>query len=308
MKVPEENNIAEFMEELNAFLAYIQLEKGLSQNTVSGYEWDLRQLAGFLKDLNLQGWKNVERYHISLWLSQLTDDNYEIGSLLRKLSAARMFAKYLLIEKIRDDDFTELITGPKRTRRLPGVLSIKEIDQLINAIPLTTSLGLRDRAIIELLYSSGLRVTELCSLSFTQIDIKEGFLRVTGKGNKTRVVPMGKEAIHHLQHYLLSGRPQLTKPKTGSDVFISNRGTAISRKTVWLMLKNYAEKANIEKNIKPHTLRHSFATHLLSNGADLRVIQEMLGHADISTTEIYTAVNSSETLAEHTRCHPRNWS
>lgn len=294
-----------FTELSDAFLAHIDLEKGLSKNTVDSYSHDLQQCAIFLFGLGVPGWHSVQSDNISLWLSKLTLENYSTKSISRKLSAIRMLAKYLIQENVRKDNFIELLLLPKLVKKLPETLNLELLLKLIESPNLTTPQGLRDRAIMELLYSSGLRVSELCSLTLQSIDLDQGFLRVFGKGSKERVVPVGTQAISSLKNYLLEGRPKLVKKRTGSEFFISQLGSSISRKTVWLILKNYAKSLGISSITKPHMLRHSFATHLLQNGADLRVIQEMLGHADISTTEIYTAVDSNRLVDEHTLYHPR---
>lgn len=294
-----------FTELTDSFLAGIELEKGLSKNTVQSYYHDLKQCAIFLTSLGVDGWKNVKTEHISLWLSKLTLEVYSTKSLSRKLSALRMLAKNLVREGIRKDDFVELISLPKLVKKLPSTLSINEVTSLLETPDLTTPHGLRDRAIMELLYSSGLRVSELCELTLHSLDFDDGFLRVFGKGSKERIVPIGGQALSSLRNYLLDGRPKLLKRRTGSELFISQLGKSISRKTVWLILKNYADTLGIAKTVKPHMLRHTFATHLLQNGADLRVIQEMLGHADIGTTEIYTAVDPTRLVHEHAAYHPR---
>lgn len=295
-----------WIEELiDSFLAYLELEKGASKHTIASYSVDLKQFGAFLAGLKIEDWRGVEGEHVSLWLSQLTLDGCEVSTLARKISAIKMLAQYLITEKVREKDFTALIAGPKRTRRLPFTLSEKEVVQLLEIPLLTTATGCRDRAILELLYSSGLRVSELCELKLQNVDLDQGFLRVFGKGSKERVVPIGKEASKCLNNYLTIARPQFVKQSTGSEFFLSRLGKAISRKTIWLMLKNYAKKINFKKPIKPHMLRHSFATHLLQNGADLRVIQEILGHANITTTEIYTHLNSQRLLEGYTKYHPR---
>lgn len=294
-----------FSELIDAFLAYIELEKGLSKNTISGYSSDLAQCAIYLKKQGVEGWRATQGKHISLWLSQLTMDDYSVKSIGRKLSSVRMLSKHLVAEGVRKDDFTELLSSPKLVRKLPVTLTVDDIDRLLSSPDLETPHGLRDQAIMELLYSSGLRVSELCNLTLQNLDFDQGFLRVFGKGSKERVIPIGREANRALQAYLQDGRPGLVRSCTGSELFISQRGKAISRKTIWVALKNYAKRSNITQELKPHMLRHSFATHLLQNGADLRVIQEMLGHADISTTEIYTAVDPTRLVDEHATFHPR---
>lgn len=293
--------------EVDGFCVFIELEKGRSGFTVEGYETDIGQFASFLGRNQVVDWRNVTAEHASAWIRSLSDEDYAPSSLARKLSALRAFSRFLVAEKLRENDFTELLSAPKLLRRLPETLTPEEVEKLLDAPSRMSAQGLRDRAFLELFYSSGLRVSELCSLELQAIDLDEGFLRVeAGKRNKDRVVPVGGVAIKAIRDYLTQGRPQLVRPKTGSAVFLSNRGQPISRKTVWYWIKQYAEQAGIRKAVKPHLLRHSFATHLLSNGADLRAIQEMLGHADISTTEIYTKVEPERLLSAHQQFHPRN--
>lgn len=296
----------EFSGEVDAFLAWIELEKGLAANTAESYQSDLAQCACFLRRRKVSGWREVDGSDVTDWLYSLSEKEYLASSLARKLTALRMFARFLVREGLREADFTELISAPKLVRNLPGTLTLEEVTRLLEAPDERSPHGLRDRAFLELFYSSGLRVSELCTLTLQQVDLDHGFLRVYGKGSKERVVPVGSKAVEALQAYLANGRPLLVKGKTGSELFISERGTAISRKTIWFLIKKHARAAGIEKPVKPHLLRHSFATHLLAGGADLRAIQELLGHANISTTQIYTAVEGSRLLEEHAQFHPRN--
>lgn len=297
---------ASLLAEIEDFLAFLKLERGLSANTEDSYENDLGQFAAFLCEQAIHDWTEVEPSLVSQWLMELTDGGYAERSLARKLSALRVFARYLVKEGRRKDDFTELARGPKARRKLPSVLDIDEVSRLLQAPPEDTPQGLRDRAMLELMYSSGLRVSELCGLLLQSVDLDNGFVRVFGKGSKERVVPIGSAAVAALERYLENGRPKLVKPRTGSDLFLSQWGKALSRKTFWVNLRQHVAYARIEKPVKPHTLRHSFATHLLLGGADLRAIQEMLGHADIATTQIYTAVKGHTLSEEHARFHPRN--
>jgi integrase/recombinase XerD len=297
----------QFAGDIDGFSAFIDLEKGLSENTILGYQGDLNDCAQFLsRKKKASSWAEVSSVDLTDWIYTLSGDDYTVSSLARKLSSLRMFFRFLIREKIRSDDPTELMTGPKLVRRLPGTLTVKEVEDLLAAPKPVNAYGIRDRAILELFYSSGLRVTELSSLTLQQIDLESGLLRVFGKGSKERVTPMGSKAMDTIEAYLTSGRPYFVKAKTGSELFLSERGTAISRKMIWVLVKKYAKLAGIEKPVKPHLLRHSFATHLLSGGADLRAIQEMLGHSDISTTQIYTAVESERLLDQHAKFHPRN--
>lgn len=295
------------LEGVEDFFVYLSLEKGLSENTLEGYQSDLDQfLARLKKTSNPSSWKKVTAADVSDWIYALSEEDYSNASLCRKLSAVRALDSYLLREKLVAKSFTEIVVGPKLRRKAPFTLSIQEVERLLDAPDLTTPQGLRDRAMLELFYSSGLRVSELTGLMLQQIDLDLGGLKVYGKGSKERVCPMGSKAVAAIDNYLRNGRPSLVKPKTGSSVFLSARGTAISRKTVWFLVKKHTKAAGIDKPVKPHMLRHSFATHLLTGGADLRIIQELLGHADIATTQIYTSVEAERTKSAHDEFHPRS--
>lgn len=287
------------------FLLYLQTERGLSANTVEAYDNDLTHAWEYLHAKGVADWGAVDRHHLEGWMSELAQLDYEPATVARKLSALRMFAKFLVRERVCAKDFCELLDTPKLHRKLPGTLSADEVDRLLDAPDEDSPQGIRDRAMLELMYSSGLRVSELCGLPLQAVDLDHGFVRVFGKGSKERVVPVGSKAVEALQRYLDVARPKLVKPRTGSDLFLSQWGRALSRKTFWVNLRVHAATARITKPVKPHLLRHSFATHLLENGADLRAIQEMLGHADISTTQIYTAVKTESLAAQHAQFHPR---
>lgn len=291
-------------EGIEGFLVWLQLERGLAKNTVDGYESDLLQFAAFLGEHLVKDWQTVDHRNLSAWLAELTEESYAVASLGRKLSAVRMFSRHLVNEGLRKDDFSELTDGPRLRRSLPHLLTVGEVRSLLDAPDKSKPTGLRDRAILEMLYGSGLRVSELCSLQLQDFDDTLEIVRVTGKGDKERVVPVGSCAATAVRDYLAVGRPFLVKKKTGSAAFISQWGKPISRKTVWLMIKEQAKRAGVGKNIKPHLLRHSFATHLLAGGADLRAIQELLGHADIGTTQIYTRLERSRLVEQHQRFHP----
>jgi integrase/recombinase XerD len=295
---------APLAEDVDGFLAFLELEKGSSRNTIAAYQRDLAQCAAFLGRHGVKDWKKVTSAQLSDWVYDLSNREFAVASLARKLSALRMFFRHLVRERRRADDPTELIAGPRQTRRAPDTLSVRDVARLLEAPTATNHYGVRDRAILELAYSSGLRASELSSLTLTQVDLDRGFVRVFGKGSKERIVPLGDAARDAILAYLGSARPRLVKPRTGSELFLSERGRAISRKTIWLLVRNHAKRAGL-KPVKTHLLRHSFATHLLSGGADLRAIQEMLGHASITTTQIYTAVEAKRLLTEHAKFHPR---
>lgn len=289
------------------FLAYATLEKGLSEHTIQAYQTDLSQFVEYAKTTRRRSrWDEVDGSDVTDWMYALSESSLSSASLCRKLSSLRMLDAHLERGSPSRKSFMELVVGPKLRRKAPATLSIQEMERLLAAPEETTPQGLRDRAILELFYSSGLRVTELCSLSLQQLGLEQGAVKVHGKGSKERLCPIGRKAIEALSRYIEYGRPGLVRPRTGSAVFLSNRGVAISRKTIWLMVKRQAERAGIDKPVKPHALRHSFATHLLSGGADLRVIQELLGHADIGTTQIYMSVEAERARSAHDEFHPRS--
>jgi len=297
---------AAFAGDIDGFIASLDLERGLSRHTRENYQRDLDQAATWLARQEVADWRTVSPAQASEWLHSLSRADFAVASLARKLTALRVFARYLVREKLRSDDFTSLLAGPKLGRRLPETLSVDEVSRLLAAPGAGDPAALRDRALLELFYSSGLRVSELGGLLLQQIDLEQGFLRVFGKGSKERVVPIGARACAAIATYLSAGRPHFVKTRTGSQLFLSNRGGALSRITLWYIVKKHARHAGITQNVKPHLLRHSFATHLLSGGADLRAIQEMLGHASIATTQIYTAVEPQRLLDQHAKFHPRN--
>ncbi len=270
-----------------------------------GYQRDLEQCAAFAAAQGARDWRSVTAEQAGAWVRSLSRRTAS-SSQARKLTALRMFARFLVRERLRDDDFTALLSGPRLVRRLPDSLSGADVKRLLASPSGGDPASLRDRALLELFYSSGLRVSELAALTLQQVDLKGGLARVFGKGSKERVVPMGGRARDALEAWIASGRPHYVKPRTRSELFLSVRGTSLSRVALWSIVKKHARRAGIKKTVKPHLLRHSFATHLLSGGADLRAIQEMLGHASISTTQIYTAVEGRRLLEQHARFHPRN--
>lgn len=295
-----------FATDTDAFIGFLELERGLSLHTRQNYQSDLDQCAAFLARHKAADWRRVTEAQAGEWLRSLSRRGLAGASLARKLTALRMLSRYMVKENLRADDFACLLIGPKLTRRLPDSLSAPDVVRLLNAPTGGGPMALRDRALLEVFYASGLRVSELAGLTLQQVDLQHGFVRVFGKGSKERIVPLGGRARDAVGTYVASGRPALVKARTGSQLFLSNRGAALSRVTLWLLVKKYARRAGISKAVKPHLLRHSFATHLLGGGADLRAIQEMLGHASISTTQIYTAVEPQRLAAHHAKFHPRN--
>lgn len=294
---------------VDSYLSWVELERGRSRNTVLGYENDVSQFGEFLNEkYSLTDWHHLKPEQIDDWQAELTRKNYSNASSARKMTAIRSFVRFMAREGIISAQSAENIHGPKLVRKLPTTLSVEDLNALLKAPDATSAQGLRDRAIMELAYSSGLRVSEICSIRLEDVNMDEGVLRVvSGKGSKDRLVPIGRAAIKALARYITLGRHSFVKKQTGSFIFLSARGRSISRKTVWHLIKVYATKAGLDAHkIKPHILRHSFATHLLAGGADLRVIQEMLGHADIATTQIYTKVDSSLLMDQHAQFHPRS--
>ncbi len=290
---------------LQRFLDSVTLERGLSDNTASAYERDLNRYLTLLTDLGIDAPDEISQAEVSALLNLLSEMGLEASSVARNLTAVRMFHRFLMGEGLAHRDPTEHVKPPKLGRKLPSVLNIYEVERLMLAPDVETPLGLRDRALIEMLYGAGLRVSELIGLSQVDLLFDVEVIRVLGKGGRERVVPIGSEGIAWVSEYLDAVRPGLAKPHTGSEVFLNFRGGMLSRMGVWKVLRQYVVMAGLEKKVSPHTLRHSFATHLLEGGADLRAVQEMLGHADISTTQIYTHVDREYLKEVHRTFHPR---
>lgn len=288
------------------YIQYLKLEKSLSSNTLSAYSDDLMKLLSFLNE-NHTDYRSVTVDLLDSFLATLSDIGIHPRSQARILSGIRSFYHFLFIEKEIDHDPTELIETPKIGRHLPQILSTEEIDRLITCIDLSTPEGQRNRTILEILYSCGLRVSELCDLKMSGLYLNEGFIRVLGKGNKERLVPISAKAINELHLWFYDRNLISIKPSYEDYVFLSlRRGTPLSRIMIFHIVKELAVKAGITKSISPHTFRHSFATHLLEGGANLRAIQAMLGHEAIATTEIYMHMNRNRLRDEILQHHPRN--
>lgn len=290
---------------IGLYLDVIRIERGLSANSVAAYGRDLSKLAAFCVERGLHDVVAISRDDLGAWVVQLTDDGLAPRSIARHVSAARGFFLFLLIDGHRDDDPSARLGAPSFGKGLPDVLSRDEVERLLATPDPATPRGLRDRAMIELLYSSGLRVTELCTLRLSDRQTDPPVLIVRGKGGKERVVPVGPAAMRAIAVYVEEGRPLLDKGAGGIWLFVGRPGGALDRTTFWRALRRYALKAGITRKLSPHTLRHSFATHLLEGGADLRAVQAMLGHADIATTEIYTHVANEHLHEVHAAAHPR---
>jgi integrase/recombinase XerD len=291
---------------LKEYEYYLKVTKGLSPNTIASYITDLNEYIVFLdKNYNIKDPISITKQHIRNFIARLKRKKNTSSSVSRKLSAIRSFHKYLMIEKIVYINVALGVTLPKKEQRLPTVLSIEEIDALMVAADGDEALDIRNRAMLELLYGSGLRISELLDLKLSDLHINMGFINIIGKGNKERIVPIGAESAYHLKRYLDSSRPYLKKVP-GEVLFVNNRGSAISRVGFYKVLKKLTFKAGIMKDVSPHTLRHSFASHLLDNGVDLRVVQELLGHEDISTTQIYTHISKHRLKEVYEEFHPRS--
>ena len=292
---------ASFSAHVASFLDFCRIEKGLARTTLESYRLDLERFASSLAAADQWADPECVRRHVdSLYQARMAS-----RSISRHLTTLRNLYRYLLEKGIVDTDPTANLAAPKQWLSLPKYLNKKQIDDLMAAPDPAKPQGLRDRALLEFLYATGLRVSELCKASVSDLDANMGFVRVVGKGNKHRLVPVGKAALQAVEHYLTSGRPRLLKNRPSPYLFVTNRGGAMTRQAFWKLLAGYGKKAGMFRDLTPHVLRHTFATHLLEGGADLRSVQTMLGHADISTTQIYTHVMRSrlrKTVDEH---HPR---
>ena len=295
----------EINELLDQFISHLRIERGLAENTISSYSSDLIKYFRYLEKKKKPP-VYVKREDISEYLSSIKKiDNYSARTIARNLSAIKMFYRFLISEGILADNPARLLEPVKLPGRLPEILSRDEVDRLLSAPDSTTPLGLRDSAMLELLYATGLRVSELVGLHMININLDPGFVRTVGKGSKERIVPMGEKARDALKLYISTGRTELVKGKNLPHLFLNSRGSSISRQGFWKIIKKYGIIAGIKTKITPHSLRHSFATHLLEGGADLRSVQIMLGHSDISTTQIYTHVSRERLKQIHEKHHPR---
>lgn len=290
---------------IEQFLDALWLERNLAENTLASYRLDLRTLAEWLAhhDNDLL---QAQALDLQAFLADRVDGGYKATSSARLLSAMRRFFQYLYREKRRSDDPSAVLSSPKLPQRLPKDLSEAQVDALLNAPSIEQPLELRDKAMLEVLYATGLRVSELVGLTMRDVSLRQGVVRVLGKGNKERLVPLGEEAVYWIEYYLEHGRPWLLNGQTLDVLFPSNRARQMTRQTFWHRIKYYAVLASIDsEKLSPHVLRHAFATHLLNHGADLRVVQMLLGHSDLSTTQIYTHVATERLKQLHQQHHPR---
>ena len=290
---------------IDLFLNEYWIEKGLSENTVQSYRLDLTALCDWL-DKNGLSLETLDAVDLQGFLGERLEKGYEATSTARMLSAMRKLFQYLDREKYRVDDPSAVLSSPKLPSRLPKYLTEQQVSDLLNTPDVDVPLELRDKAMLELLYATGLRVTELVSLTIENMSVQQGVVRVIGKGNKERIVPMGEEAAYWVRQFMLYGRPVLLNGQSSDVVFPSQRAQQMTRQTFWHRVKHYAILADIDGDaLSPHVLRHAFATHLVNHGADLRVVQMLLGHTDLSTTQIYTHVAKERLKRLHERFHPR---
>lgn len=291
---------------LSQYLSYLKFEKNLAENSISAYKTDLERYLSYLATQRVTRPENIRDTHIRRLMQLLSEMGLGASSLARNLSSIRSFHLFLIGEDIARVDPSEHVEGPKLRRYLPSVLTFNEVENICSRIPTKGSFGLRDRAMIEVLYACGLRISELLSLLVREVYFRDEFIRIIGKGSKQRLIPISTRALAWLKKYLDESRPLLDKhQRSGGIVFLNVRGTAMSRMGFWKILQKYIRDSGIRKEIHPHTFRHSFATHLLEGGADLRAVQEMLGHSDISTTQIYTHLDRTYLQQEYRDFHPR---
>jgi integrase/recombinase XerD len=292
--------------DLQSFIRFLLVERGLSQNTLESYERDLQQFVDYLEQQGVSAWKDAGKTHLAGYLTKLKVLGRAPATLSRTMVSVRAFYQYLIRERVVESDPSLFVETPKLEKKPPRVLSIQEIETLLEAPVDETVSGSRDKAMLELLYATGIRVSELISLNMTDIHLQMGFIRCVGKADKERMIPLGSMSIRCLDNYVNKYRSKLLKKVADEEaLFIGHLGTRMTRQGFWKILKRYAQEVNIEKDITPHTLRHSFAVHLIENGADLRSVQEMLGHSDISTTQMYVQVTKLKMKEVYNRAHPR---
>ena len=292
-------------ENLESFLDYLSIERGLAKNTIISYRYDLIKYISFLKKKKISSFNQTNKVLVKNYFVYLRGKDLEINSISRNLVAVKMLYRFLLVEGLIKEDITSFIEFPRVSKKLPHILSLREINILLDEANFKGKLGLRDQAILELLYATGMRVSELIYLKINDINMENRMLKCLGKGSKERIIPFGNKAYQSLNLYLDRLRPKLVKNPDENILFLNSRGKRLSRQGVFYLVKLYAHKAGIEKKVTPHTLRHTLATHLIENGADLRSVQEMLGHSDISTTQIYTHVSRKWVSEEYYRAFPR---
>ena len=299
------DSTSDFLQRMDQYQTFLVMEKGLSEKTLAAYSTDLMRFGRFLEKKKETSVSHIDTGLILAYLIHLRNRGLRARSRARHLVSLRGFFKFLTAEKIIEKNPAQQVDLPKTGLHLPDVLTVSDVEALIDAPDRNQPEGLRDAAMLELLYGAGLRVSELIRLTMTGINLEAGFVRVFGKGSKERVVPVGRMAINAIHDYLERSRPLLLKNRSSADLFVTRRGGAMTRQSFWNLVGRYGRLAKLKKKITPHSLRHSFATHLLEGGADLRAVQMMLGHADISTTQIYTHVAHRQLVEAHKKYHPR---
>ena len=290
---------------VSQFINYLEVERGLAPNTLESYGRDLHQFQNYLQNGNMEILKDSNRTTITTYLSSLQSKGRAVSTISRNLAAIKSFYQYLVRERYLENDPAANLESPKLEKKLPKVLTILEVEELLKQPSVQLPTGLRDKAMLELLYATGIRVSELISLNISDVNLEMGYIKCYGKGAKERIIPLGSIAVKCVQDYLAKGRSKLIRTYEEASLFVNHHGNRLTRQGFWKIIKKYAHEAAINKEITPHTLRHSFATHLLENGADLRSVQEMLGHADISTTQIYTHVTNNRLKEVYDKAHPR---
>lgn len=291
---------------LAGFFNYLTVEKGLSQNTLCSYKNDLTSYVSYLESREITSLENITTTHLREFImSLMSSKSLSVSSIRRYMSSLRQFHKFLVQERITESNPTLHIETPKGWQRLPKTISMSEVESLLKQPGDNRPVSMRNSAMIEVMYATGLRVSELVNLKHNNINFEIGFITTAGKGGKERVVPMGEYALERLQQYVTMARPVILNGRSSSHVFVSSWGKGLTRQRFWMIIKKYAKMAGITQDISPHSLRHSFATHLLERGADLRSVQMMLGHSDISTTQIYTHITRERLKKIHAESHPR---
>lgn len=297
-------------DQVNTFLEHLEVERNLSSNTVVAYRNDLGQFLSYLQALDPahlpRGWGNVTRDHIIGYMLDMREREYSDSTVARKIAAVKAFFAFEMVAGILSKDPSAAIESPKVEKHLPATLTPDEVELLLSTPSPTTTTGLRDRALLELMYATGLRVSEVVALDLADIDLDAATVRCLGKGRKERVLPIYAQALEAMKHYVRAGRPDFARPsETEQSLFLNRRGQRLTRQGLWLIIKGYVEQAGISAAVTPHTLRHSFATHMLRGGAGLREVQQMMGHASISTTQVYTQVTRDHLRAAYDEAHPR---
>ena len=287
------------------YIVFLTVEKGASQNTIEAYSNDVRKFTQYLSDEKINDWREVDNYAVREYLALMQAEQITNTTRARNVAALKSFFRFLYMEKYTESNLGELLDVPRKEKVLPKYLTMEEVERLLEAPDITTPNGCRDKAMLELLYASGLRVSELITLRLNDISFEMAYVRCFGKGSKERIIPLGSYALDALEHYIEVCRPKVANNWQTDTLFLNKNGKGLTRQGFWKLIKKYGREAAITADITPHVLRHSFATHLLSGGADLRAIQEMLGHADIATTQIYTHLLGEQMLDVYNAAHPR---